>query len=233
VRQRAAGVSALLVTGGALAALSPLAASADDDFFGSEFEAFTGIPAAAAESLSDGQLDELRGGFLGFYFSVDFSGFAELDGSISARLDVNAGLGDQVRGISVDTDDAGSSGPPGGHGHRPPRGYDRGPSRGRGPHDLPHGNANGNLVVEARPAATGQALGPAVTMKDSATGEAFRVQAKIGEAFAGAQGVFQITQVPGNLNNIGQNLVINLVVLQAPEGEAGNLREQLGPLFGF
>jgi len=210
-------------------ALAPRAARAEDDFFGSDFETFTGIPAAAAESLADGELEDLRGGFLGFYFSVGFSGFAEVDGSTSARLDVQAGLGDQSRSFAFDVDDAPPADPPRGD-DRSDHGSSDDASRGHGDGD---GIGHGNMIVDARPSLEGNALGPAVTVRDSTTGEAFRVQAMIGEAFAGAQGVFQITQVPGNLNNVGQNLVINLVVLQAPEGEVGHLQQQLGSLFGF
>ena len=182
---------------GLAAGLAAPAALADD-FFGSGFEAFAGIPLEAAEPLTHEELGDLRGGSLGFYFSVTLSGFAEADGVLDATLDVNASLGESSGSLSFDSDAPGSTG----------------------------GTPQGSVPA-------GDPAGPAVTVTDPTTGEAFRVQAAIGESFSGAQGVFQISQVPGNMNNVGQMLNINLVVIQATETNAQAIQARLAPLFGF
>jgi hypothetical protein len=181
----ATGLAVSLASGGALAG----------DFFGADFEEFTGIPADAAMPLTDEEMDDLRGGFLGFFFSVHLSGFVETDGVLDATLDVNASLGDQSDGLHFDASDGDPSVTPG-------------------------------LV--------GDALGPAVTVTDTVTGEIFRVQALIGDgAFNGANMIGQVSQVPGNLNNIGQVLQINLAIIEVAESDIAGIRTQLAPIFGF
>jgi hypothetical protein len=85
---------------GALMLLSPSQAFGDD-FLGRDFEEYTGIPRDAAAVLDDTELDDLRGRFLGFFFSVHFEGFVGLDGATQANLDVNAGLGGQTGTINL------------------------------------------------------------------------------------------------------------------------------------
>jgi hypothetical protein len=166
------------------------------DFFGAGFEEFTGIPAAAAMPLTDAEMDDLRGGYLGgFFFSVQLSGYVETDGVLGVNLDVNASLGDQSGGLSFD----GSDGDP-----------------------------------SATPVLVGNTLGPAVTVTDTATGEIFRVQALIADgAFNGANMIGQISQVPGNSNNIAQVLQINLAIIEVADSDLAGIRAQLGPVFGF
>jgi hypothetical protein len=82
-----------LASGGALAG----------DFFEANFEGFTGIPADAAVPLTDEEMDDLRGGYLGFFFSVHLSGEVRVDGVLDASLDVNASFGDQSGGLSFDS----------------------------------------------------------------------------------------------------------------------------------
>lgn len=164
-----------------------------EDFFGADFEQFSGLSADSVQVLSDAELEELRGRYLGFYFSVTFTGLVEVGGAVNGSLDVKAGLGGSGGGLSFDTD-----GPTGG---------------------TPGGPGPAN---------------PSVTVTDGVTGESFRVQAGIGgTAFQGARGVFQISQVPGNGNDILQALTINLAVIQTPETNVDRIRSQLGPLFGF
>jgi hypothetical protein len=184
----ATSLAVSLASGGALAG----------DFFGADFEEFTGIPADAATLLTDAEMDDLRGGFLGFFFSVHLSGFVETEGVLDATLDVNASLGDQSGGLLFNGSDGDPSAMP----------------------DL---------------AGVGDAaLGPAVTVTDTVTGEIFRVQALIGDgAFNGANMVGLISQSPGNMNNIGQILQINLAVIEVAESDLPGLRAQLRPIFGF
>ncbi len=92
---------------GALMLLSPTPALGDDplgrdfDLLGQDFEEYTGIPRDAVAALDDTELDDLRGRFLGFFFSVHFEGFVGLDGATQANLNVNAGLGNQNGGFSL------------------------------------------------------------------------------------------------------------------------------------
>jgi hypothetical protein len=181
----ATSLAVSLASGGALAG----------DFFGANFEEFTGIPADAAVLLTDEEMDDLRGGFLGFFFSVHLSGVVEVDGVLDATLDVDVSLGDQSGGLLFDASDGDPS---------------------------------------AMPDVVGEALGPAVTVTDTVTGEVFRVQALIGDnAFNGANMLGLISQVPGNMNNIGQVLQINLAIIEVAESDLPGLRAQLAPVFGF
>lgn len=75
-----------------------------EDLLGDDFESFTGIPAGAVQAIADAELDELRGTYLGFYFSVTLSGMVEMGGAVDASLTVNAGLGDQTGGLAFHTD---------------------------------------------------------------------------------------------------------------------------------
>ena len=101
------------------------------------------------------------------------------------------------------------------------------------------GNQNGGLSFQANQPTAGtgggsMAGGPSVTVRDGVTGEAFRVQAGIGDgAFNGSQGVFQINQIPGNGNNILSHLTINLAIIQTPDSNLEKLQQQLRPLFGL
>jgi hypothetical protein len=63
-----------------------------EDLLGEEFEAFTGIPSAAAEPLEEAELDGLRGRYLKVFFSVELAGVFESAGVLDARLDVNVGF---------------------------------------------------------------------------------------------------------------------------------------------
>jgi hypothetical protein len=181
----ATSVAVFIASGSALAG----------EFFGEDFEDFTGIPAGAAMPLTDEEMEELRGGFLGFFFSVNLSGFVEAGGVMDATLDVNASLGDQSGGLNFD-----STG----------------------------GDLGGGTTF------VGDALGPAVTVTDTVTGEIFRVQATIGDnAFSGGNMIGQISQVPGNMNNIGQVLQINLAIIEVADGDLSGIRSQLEPIFGF
>jgi len=164
-----------------------------EDLLGADFESFTGIPAEAVQAIPDAELDQLRGTYLGFYFSVTLSGMVEMGGAVDASLSVTAGLGDQTGGLAFHTDS-----PTGGAGGGPASG------------------------------------GPSVTVTNGATGEAFRIQAGIGNgAFGGAQGVFQISQVPGDNNAVAQRMIINLAIIQTPDSGVAAVRDALRPLFGF
>jgi hypothetical protein len=66
------------------------------------------------------------------------------------------------------------------------------------------------------------------------SGEAFRVQSLIGDnAFNGAQGAFQISQIPGNGNSVGQVMILNLAILQATDSNVAAVRSRLDSLFGL
>jgi len=92
----------VLITVGSALWLAPGGAQGQD-FFGTDFEAFTGIPAASAEAIAEEELEELRGGFLGFYFSVFFSGFVGMDGVVDGSLDVDANFGTESGSLSFET----------------------------------------------------------------------------------------------------------------------------------
>jgi hypothetical protein len=164
------------------------------DFFGTDFEKFTGIPAEAAEELVDKELDELRGGYLGFFFQVTFTAFAETQGVTSADLDVDVHFGDQSGTLSFE-----------------------GPGTGSG--------------TGGTPVAEGSVVGPSATVNGT-NGQPFLIQATIGEAFQGANGVFQIGQIPGNENNLAQSLYINLWVVQANETTARAIGDRLSSMIG-
>jgi len=180
----------------ALGLALPGAAPAEG-FFGAEFEEFSGIPAEAAQALTGEELDALRGTYLGLYFSVTLSGFADAGGAVSGTLVVDASFGGESGTLTFKSNGEGGGG-------------------------------------EHRTFSPGDPEGPAVTHRDSKSGETFRIQAMIGsDAFSGAQGVFQISQVPGSLNSVAQVLNINVVILQASETNLPAIRTQLDPLFGF
>jgi hypothetical protein len=72
------------------------------DFFGDDLEAFTGLPAESVSELSDDEMDDMRGMFAGFYFSVVFSGFAEVDGAVDGRLQVDVGFDGETGSLSFE-----------------------------------------------------------------------------------------------------------------------------------
>jgi hypothetical protein len=167
-----------------------------EDFFGEGFEDFTGIPRESAHPLSEAEMDRLRGGFLGFYFSVYFSGMVESEGAVDGTLEVNANFGSQS-GQLVFTNPDSTTAP----------------------------------VAEGGSVGSG---GPSVVVQDQVSGEAFRVQSLIGDnAFDGASGAFQVSQIPGNGNNVGQVMVLNLAILQATDSNVAAVRDRLGSLFGL
>jgi hypothetical protein len=179
----ARAAAAMLV--GALALTWHPGAAFAQDFFGDGFETFTGIPPDSAREIAEPELDDLRGGFLGFFFSVSFSGVVEVDGASTGVLVVSASLGDESGEVVVDAGAGSESG-----------------------------------------ADDSSAAG-------SAEGAEVFSSAIIGEGFAGAEGIFQISQIPGDLNSVRQMLVINLAVIQATESDFGALRSQLAPIFGL
>ncbi len=167
------------------------------DLLGAGFERFTGIPRSAARELSNDELDDLRGGFLGFFFEVTFSGFVQPGGVMDANLTVDAGLAD-ASGGQVGNLTFGS------------------------------GGGTGPVVAGARVPGS-----PSVLVTNPTTGESFRVGAFIdGNAFAGANAIAQISQVPGNFNDIRQALVINLAVLNVRDTDVAALSNRLTTLFG-
>jgi len=185
------GLLGIVVAVGLSATGGPAAA---EDLLGEGFEAFTGIPAEAAETIPEPELDDLRGGFLGFYFSVFFSAFADTEGAVDGTLQVDANFGSESGTLSFD----------------------------------------GDPSSDGTPAAEGGTLGgPVVTVADQVTGEVFRVQSVIGDAFDGASGAFQISQTPGNGNNIGQTMILNLAIVQATETNLSAIQGRLDSLFGL
>ncbi len=72
------------------------------DYFGDDLEAFTGLPAGAVSELSDDEMEDMRGMFAGFYFSVVFSGFAEVDGAVDGRLQVDVGFDGETGSLSFE-----------------------------------------------------------------------------------------------------------------------------------
>ncbi len=169
-------------------AFTPGSVGAGEDFFGSGFEVFTGISPFEADPLADAELGELRGRFLGFFFSVEFAGMVEMGGAATATLEVIAGIGGQSESIQLVSGSVSPGIAPG---------------------------AGGALVTDA-------------------TGQQLNVRAVINEdAFSNSNFIAQISQVPGNQNNIRQVLVLNLAVINAGATPFAEIRDQLGPLFGF
>jgi hypothetical protein len=183
----------LLILGLAMNLVGTLAAQGvlAGDLLGSGLEDFTGIPAHAVEELTDLEMDQLRGGFLGLYFTVTMAGYVEMEGVVDANLQVDVSFGEQSGSLSFETGETAES-----------------------------------PVIENGPS------GPSVSVAGT-NGDQFRVQATIGESFHGAQGVFQITQVPGNLNSVGQSLTLNLYMIEASEAGGVSTPDQLASLLGF
>lgn len=73
----------------------------------------------------------------------------------------------------------------------------------------------------------GSVAGDSVVVRDTGTNAAFLVQAGIGNAFQGASGAFQISQVPGNGNTIVTVLDIDVVILEATQQNIDALRGRL------
>jgi len=107
------------------------------DWFGDDMEAFTGLPADAVSELSDDEMDGMRGMFAGFYFSVVFSGFAEVDGAVDGRLQVDVGFDGETGSLSFESG----------------RGRER-----RAPARIEGGSLAGSGPVVVRDNATGEAV---------------------------------------------------------------------------
>jgi hypothetical protein len=183
--RRAITLATLLAFGSAFAAPAARA----EDYLGTDFEAFTGIAPPQAQTLSDEEMNELRGGFLGFLFSVNLVGSVEMGGVADVNLDVNVQFNDETGELSFPLPDD--------------------------------------------PALVGGSVSPSVLVTDPSTDQAFQVTSRIGDAFSGARGVFQISQIPGNLNDISQVLVINLAIINAGDASFSMVQDQLGSLFGL
>lgn len=163
---------------------------ADDDFFGEDFESFTGVARTEARELGVSDLDEIRGGYagepLGFWFTVTYAGEVEMNGTSRGNLDIDAGFSGEHGSFSLQNDD----GTP--------------------------------AAVEG-----GALRGSSVVVRDSSTGDGLRLAAVSGDSFNGARGVFQITQVPGDRNNISTQLSINIAILEATEQNVDMVRNRL------
>lgn len=109
------------------------------------------------EPLADQELDQVRGGYSGVFFGVQFSGFCDSLGALSG---------------SMIYDGSGQSSPPA----------------------LPSG-----VTITADSSA-------------SQPGTGASIQAYVGN-FAGASGIFQVSQVPGSNNIVQNNLTVQITLI--------------------
>lgn len=96
------------------------------------------------------------------------------------------------------------------------------------------GDESGQIALDGDSATppSGVGAGPGTISVNIANPDVL-ASAGVGTAFSGAQGIFQISQVPGSGNDVRQALVINLAIIQTSDADLGALRDQLLPLFGL
>jgi len=140
-------------------------------------EPWTGLEDQELVALGESQLEDMRGGYLGFYFAITFKGFWDTQGNKWAKVDYDAGInGDTQSGQVTLTSTDGDAGD--------------------------------------------------VTSQD---GLQFQSTAVLG-GLNGAEGVFQINQVPGSNNIVTNGLIVNLTVYNVAESQAPAVMETLKSL---
>lgn len=158
-------------------------AADQDEFFGEgQIEAFTGLRSEEVEEVDDGELDGMRGGFMGMLVSGNV---INGDGSIGTTF-AFSNLGDRT------------------------------------------GNFRFESIDPSNPAVEGGGIGGGVNVTNT-MGEALRVTS-IENSFT--SGISIVSQVPGNNNQIYQNLTINIALLNVTPQNLAAVRYQLGKFFG-
>lgn len=188
----------LLIASAVLLSLSPVLSYGFDGL---------GLNPKTAEKVSDSAMDDMRGKYYGFYFSINFSGYWDTLGSIpTAKLTYNAGSGKSYAAGSIQWTGA----------------QDSNTSSNNTSSDTSSGNSN--------PSAS--SASDSSSSSDSSNEPAVKTTAVVG-GLNGSGGVMQLTQVPGNMNFVQSGIVINLSIFNIKDAADSNLRSVLSSMTGL
>ena len=191
----------LLIASAVLLSLSPVLSYGFDGL---------GLNPKTAEKVSDSAMDDMRGKYYGFYFSINFSGYWDTLGSIpTAKLTYNAGSGKSYAAGSIQWTGA----------------QDSNTSSNNTSSDTSSGNSN--------PSASSASDSSGSSSSSNSSNEpAVKTTAVVG-GLNGSGGVMQLTQVPGNMNFVQSGIVINLSIFNIKDAADSNLRSVLSSMTGL
>ena len=188
----------LLIASAVLLSLSPVLSYGFDGL---------GLNPKTAEKVSDSAMDDMRGKYYGFYFSINFSGYWDTLGSIpTAKLTYNAGSGKSYAAGSIQWTGT----------------QDSNTSSNNTSSDTSSGNSN--------PSAS--SASDSSSSSNSSNEPAAKATAVVG-GLNGSGGVMQLTQVPGNMNFVQSGIVINLSIFNIKDAADSNLRSVLSSMTGL
>lgn len=194
----------LLIASAVLLSLSPVLSYGFDGL---------GLNPKTAEKVSDSAMDDMRGKYYGFYFSINFSGYWDTLGSIpTAKLTYNAGSGKSYAAGSIQwtgTQDSNNT------------------SSNNTSSDTSSGNSNPSAS-----SASDSSSSSSSSSSNSSNEPAVKTTAVVG-GLNGSGGVMQLTQVPGNMNFVQSGIVINLSIFNIKDAADSNLRSVLSSMTGL
>ncbi len=189
----------LLIASAVLLSLSPVLSYGFDGL---------GLNPKTAEKVSDSAMDDMRGKYYGFYFSINFSGYWDTLGSIpTAKLTYNAGSGKSYTAGSIKltgTQDSNNT----------------------SPNNTSSDTSSGNSNPSASSASDSS------NSSSSSNEPAVKTTAVVG-GLNGSGGVMQLTQVPGSQNFVYSGIVINLSIFNIKDASDSNLRSVLSSMTGL
>ncbi len=187
-----------------------------------------GLEPDSVEKVNTAELDKMRGRYFGFYFAINFVGYWDTVGSVpSAMLTFKAGSKNaNVQGVinliekgnNQNSNDEDQNEISGNTSSSPGNGSTQSNSASHSSTD----SSNGGSAVSSSNAGSGNGSSPAV-----------KASAVIGSgAGAGANGILQLTQVPGSKNFVYSGIIFNLLIVNVKDNGVDNLRNVLSTVLG-
>ncbi|MEW6740384.1 MAG: hypothetical protein AB1325_10845 [Nitrospirota bacterium] len=175
-----------------------------------------GLNPKTAEKVSDSAMDEMRGKYYGFYFSINFTGYWDTLGSIpTAKITYNAGLGRSNTSGSVNivgTQDNISL----------------------STSSVPDNSSTNNSSSNSDSVISSSSSSGTSDSSSSSNEPAVKTTAVIGgSGLNGSGGVMQLTQVPGSQNFVYSGIVINLSIFNIKDAADSSLRSVLSSITGL
>lgn len=167
-----------------------------------------GLNPEAVKKVSDSAMDDMRGKYYGFYFSINFTGYWDTIGSIpTAKLTYNAGLGKSNTSGSINIVGAQDN------------------------NSSTNNSYGGSDTVISSSSSSDASVS---SSSNSSNGPAVKTTAVVsGDSLNGSGGVMQLTQVPGSQNFVYSGIVINLSIFNIKDTTSDNFRRVLSSMAGF
>jgi hypothetical protein len=190
-----------------------------------------GLNPKTSEKVSDSAMDEMRGKYYGFYFSINFTGYWDTLGSIpTAKITYNAGLGKSYKTGSInmtgDQDNISLSTSSGSNNSS------TNTSTATSNSSTNNNSSSGSDSVISSSSSSGAS--DSSNSSNSSNGPAVKTTAVIGgSSLNDSGGVMQLTQVPGSQNFVYSGIVINLSIFNIKDAADSSLRSVLSSITGL